>query len=85
LNSHHRAIRALLQTMSPKRAEAYIRSFELQPEEELYLIECDVRGKSYVEAARDNLTTPEVIKRRRQRAYAKIADELNYRKEERRG
>lgn len=80
MNSHHRAIRALLQTMSPKRAEAYIRSFELQPEEELYLIECDVRGKSYVEAARDNLTTPEVIKRRRQRAFMKIADAIEHEK-----
>ena len=69
--------------MSPNRASEYIRSFALRPEEELYLLECDVRGKSYVEAADDNHTTPEVIKRRRQRAYAKIADELNCRKEER--
>ncbi len=45
-------------------------------------MECDVRGKSYVEAAEDNHTTPEVIKRRRQRAYAKISDELNHRSEE---
>jgi len=79
LNSQHRAIRALLSSMSPKRAAEYIRSFELQPEEELYLLECDVRGKSYVEAAEDNHTTPEVIKRRRQRAYSKISDELNHR------
>lgn len=82
MNSQHRAIRALLSSMSPKRAAEYIRSFELQPEEELYLLECDVRGKSYVEAAEDNHTTPEVIKRRRQRAYAKISDELNHRSEE---
>ena len=85
MNCQHRAIRALLQAMSPKRAAAYIRSFELQPEEERYLLECDVKGKSYVEAAEDNHTTPEVIKRRRHRAYAKIADELNCIKEERRG
>lgn len=82
MNSQHRAIRALLSSMSPKRAAEYIRSFELQPEEELYLLECDVRGKSYVEAAEDNHTTPEVIKRRRQRAYAKISDELNHTSEE---
>lgn len=82
MNSQHRAIRALLSSMSPKRAAEYIRSFELQPEEELYLLECDVRGKSYVEAAEDNHTTPEVIKRRRKRAYAKISDELNHRSEE---
>ncbi|MCX4371951.1 MAG: hypothetical protein OSJ58_08980 [Dysosmobacter sp.] len=82
MNSQHRAIRALLSSMSPKRAAEYIHSFALRPEEELYLLECDIRGKSYVEAAEDNHTTTEVIKRRRQRAYAKISDELNHRGEE---
>ncbi len=78
MNSQHRTIRALLSSMSPKRAAEYIRSFELQPEEELYLLECDVRGKSYVEAAKDNHTTPEVIKRRRQRAFMKISDAIEH-------
>lgn len=78
MNSQHRAIRALLQTMSPRRAAEYIKAFELPADEELFLLECDVRGKSYVQAAQDNATTPEVIKRRRQRAYSKIADELNH-------
>ena len=64
--------------MSPRRAIEYIQSFGLPAEEELFLLECDVRGKSYTQAADDNHTTPEVIKRRRQRAYAKIADELEY-------
>ncbi len=77
MNSQHRAIRALLQTMAPRRAVDYIRSFQLPEEEELFLIECDVRGKSYAEAAAEHSTTPEVIKRRRQRAYAKIADAIN--------
>lgn len=81
MNSQHRAIRALLQTMSPKRAIDYIHSFELPPEEERFLVECDVRGLSYVEAADKHSTTPEVIKRRRQRAYSKIADELGHRDE----
>lgn len=85
MNSQHRAIRAILQSMSPRRAEAYVRSFHLPEEEELFLLECDVHGKSYVQAARDNAATPEVIKRRRRRAYGKIADEINHRQEERRG
>lgn len=85
MNSQHRAIRTLLQTMAPRRAEAYIRSFRLPEEEERFLLECDVRGKSYVQAARDNSTTPEVIKRRRCRAYSKIVDEIEHSKEERRG
>lgn len=78
MNSQHRTIRALLQTMSPRRAEEYVRSFRLPVEEELFLLECDIRGKSYIQAARDNSTTPEVIKRRRRRAYSKIADEINH-------
>ncbi|MDE6879977.1 MAG: hypothetical protein K2P20_01315 [Oscillospiraceae bacterium] len=85
MNSQHRAVRALLQSMSPRRAEAYIRSFRLPQEEELFVLECDVRGKTYVQAARDNAVTPEAIKRRRQRAYRKIADEINSRQLERRG
>ena len=79
MNSQHRAVRALLQSMSPRRAEAYIRSFRLPQEEELFVLECDVRGKTYVQAARDNAVTPESIKRLRQRAYRKIADEIKSR------
>ncbi len=77
MNSQHKAIRSLLTTMAPRRAIEYIRSFELPEEEELFLIECDVRRKSYVKAADDNHTTPEVIKRRRNSAYSHIADAIN--------
>lgn len=41
------------------------------------MLECDVRRKSYVKAAEDNHTTPEVIKRRKMSAYAHIADAIN--------
>lgn len=77
MNTQHKAIRALLTTMAPKRAAEYIKSFELPDEEELFLLECDVRRKSYVQAAEDNHTTPEVIKRRKMSAYAHIADAIN--------
>lgn len=77
MNNQHKAIRALLTTMAPKRAISYIQSFDLPEEEELFLIECDVRRKSYVQAAKDNSTSPEVIKCRKRSAYAHIADELN--------
>lgn len=63
--------------MAPKRAVSYIKEFELPEEEERYLIEKDVRNKSYVMIAREWHTTPEVIKRRRHNAFAKIADQLN--------
>ena len=76
MNSQHRAIRALLQSMAPKRAVYYIQSFELPPEEELFLIECDVRRKSNIQAAIDNVTTPEVVKRRKRSAYHHISDQI---------
>lgn len=65
--------------MSPRRAVDCIQSFQLRPDEEAALIECDVRGLSYVQAAdKMNLST-DTIKRRRQSAYSKIADEINHR------
>lgn len=76
MDTHHRAIRALLKSMSPRRVEAYIKAFCLREDEEAVLIQGDVRGLSYVEIG-DNLhMTPEVVKRRRRAAYAKIADAI---------
>ncbi len=83
MDSHHRAIRALIKSMSPKRAEAYIEAFHLREEEEAVLIQGDVWGLSYVEIGRDLHMTPEVVKRRRRAAYAKIADAIEH--EETRG
>ena len=37
--------------MAPRRAISYIRSFDLPPDEAASLIECDVRGRSCVQAA----------------------------------
>lgn len=62
---------------TPRGVRRYIRSFELPEEEELYLIECDVRKKSVVQASLDHHSTPDVVKRRRQAAYAHIADAIN--------
>lgn len=77
MNTQHKAIRALLTTMAPKRAAEYIKSFDLPDEEALFLLECDVRRKTYIKAADDNHTTPEVVKRRKMSAYAHIADAIN--------
>lgn len=85
MNSQHRAIRALLSSMSPRRAVDYIQSFQLRPDEEAVLIECDVRGLSYIQAADKLNLSPDTIKRRRQSAYRKIADEINHAERERRG
>lgn len=77
MNDQHRAIRALLTTMAPKRAADYIRSFDLPEEEELFLMECDVRRKSCTQAALEHHTTAEVVKRRKRSGYAHIADAIN--------
>lgn len=78
MNGQHRAIRALLQTMAPRRAVEYIRSFQLPAEEERMLIECDVQGKSCIQAAEACCTTPDTVKRRRKRAYIKISDAITH-------
>lgn len=77
MNSQHRAIRAVLQSMSPKRATDYIKSFGLTEEEERVLIECDVKRRTYASQYRDGYTE-RVIKDRKKSAYAKIADEIEH-------
>lgn len=74
MDSQHKAIRAKLTSMAPKRAVEYILSFELPPDEAICIIECDVRGKSRVEVAETLHVSPEYVKTRRRRAYSKIAD-----------
>lgn len=44
MDTQHREIRAQLSAMAPRRAIAYIRSFDLPPDEAASLIECDVPG-----------------------------------------
>ena len=51
MDTQHREIRAQLSAMAPRRAISYIRSFDLPPDEAASLIECDVRGRSCVQAA----------------------------------
>lgn len=79
MNSQHKAIRALLTTMSPNRAIEHIKSFHLRADEENFLIETDVYGKSLVETAMDYNVCPETVRNKRKSAYIKIADEINSR------
>lgn len=81
MNSQHRAIRAMLNSMAPKRAIEYIHAFQLRPDEEAVLIECDVNGLSYVQAAGKLKLSATVINERKRRAYSKIADAINHQKE----
>lgn len=64
--------------MAPKRAIAYIKAFELPQSEEAALIECDVRQKTIVQASFDLHICADEVKRRKRKAYAKIADAINH-------
>lgn len=76
MNPVHREIRAKLQSMAPRRALAYIAALELPGDEAYFLIECDVKGKSYAQLGAQSFASPEYINRTRRRAYAKIADHI---------
>ena len=78
MKQEHREIRAMLHGMAPKRAIAWIQSFELPPHETLCLRECDVRGKSCVETAFSLHVSPETVKKYRRRAYGKIEDGMKF-------
>lgn len=76
MDKQHRAIRAQLSAMAPRRAVAYIRSFELPPDEMACLVECDVRGRSCVQVAFEMNLSPDTVKKYRRKAYRKIASEV---------
>lgn len=78
MDSQHKAIRALLSSMAPKRAISYIQAFELPEDETNCLIECDVRGLSCIHTADKLHMSIEQVKRARKRAFSKIADQLNH-------
>lgn len=62
--------------MAPKRAIAYILSFELPDDEAACLIECDVRQKSCVQVAMERSLSVDAVKKYRRRAYQKISSEV---------
>ena len=63
--------------MAPQRAVSFIAELGLPSDEAFFLIECDVKGKSYAQLCTQHYVTPEYINRRRRRAYGKIADHKN--------
>lgn len=77
MNSQHRAIRALLSTMGPRRAESYILAFDLQPDEAVYIIEREVHRKSVQEIADKFNVSQETVKRRRKSGFQKISGQIS--------
>ena len=81
MNDKHLEIRAIITSMSPERAIDYISAFKLPEKEKTCIIEKDVNDLSYQQICDKYGLSHGVIKNARQRAYAKMADAIAYRKE----
>ena len=76
MDSQHKQIRAELSAMAPKRAVAYVLSFELTRDEAACIIERDVRQKSGGQVAMERSLAVDAVKKYRRRAYRKMASEV---------
>lgn len=81
MNDKHRAIRTQISVMCRERAIDFIKAFHLFEDEELYIIEHDVNGKSIAQIAEEHNTSTDVIGKRRNSAFMKMADAMEYAKE----
>lgn len=76
MDTQHKAIRALLSSMAPTRAEEAIRLVGLPPDEETAVLAVDVHGQSCLQAAALLHVSVDGLAKIRRRAYAKIADDI---------
>ena len=77
MNTQHREIRALLSSMSPKRAEQAIRLVGLPADEEAAVLAVDVHGQSCIQTAERLHVSVDGLAKIRRRAYGKIADDMH--------
>lgn len=77
MNSQNRTIRALLSSMGPRRAEDYIRAFDLRDDEAQYIIEREALRWSVQQIAAAHNVSQETVKRRRKSGFQKIIDQLS--------
>lgn len=76
MNSEHRALRAMLSGMAPKRAEQAVRLVGLPADEETAVLAVDVHGQSCIQTADRLHVSVDGLAKIRRRAYAKIADDM---------
>lgn len=76
MDTQHKAIRALLSSMAPTRAEEAVRLVGLPPDEEAAVLAVDVHGQSCLQAAELLNVSVDGLAKIRRRAYAKLADEI---------
>lgn len=77
MNTRHREIRALLSSMSPKRAEQAVRLVGLPADEEAAVLAVDVHGQSCIQTADRLHVSVDTVKRLRRSAYRKLQDEID--------
>lgn len=76
MDTQHKAIRALLSSMAPMRAEQAVRLVALPPDEETAVLAVDVHGQSCLQTAERLHVSVDGLATIRRRAYAKIADDM---------
>lgn len=76
MNTRHREIRALLSSMSPKRAEQAVRLVGLPADEETAVLAVDVHGQSCIQTADRLHVSVDGLAKIRRRAYAKLSDDM---------
>ena len=76
MDTQHKAIRALLSSMAPMRAEQAVRLVGLPADEEAAVLAVDVHGQSCLQAAALLHVSVDGLAKIRRRAYAKIADDM---------
>ena len=76
MDTQHKAIRGLLSSMAPMRAEQAVRRVGLPPDEETAVLAVDVHGQSCLQAAALLHVSVDGLAKIRRRAYAKIADDM---------
>ena len=76
MNSEHKALRAMLSGMAPKRAEQAVRLVGLPADEETAVLAVDVYGQSCIQTADRLHVSVDGLAKIRRRAYAKLADDM---------
>ena len=76
MDTQRKAIRALLSSMAPARAEEAVRLVGLPPDEETAVLAVDVHGQSCLQVAALLHVSVDGLAKIRRRAYAKIADDM---------
>lgn len=76
MDTQHKAIRALLSSMAPTKAEEAVRRAGLPPEEETAVLAVDVHGQSCLQTAAQLHVSVDGLAKIRRRAYTKLADEM---------